>query len=47
MAAGKQREHQGLLRQYLGKSQDLRQLSRADLDLMAEEMNGRPRKTLG
>ncbi len=37
----------GLLRQYLGKSQDLRQLSQADLDLIADEMNGRPRKTLG
>jgi hypothetical protein len=40
-------ELQGLLRQYLGKSRELRQLSQADLDLIAEEMNGRPRKTLG
>jgi IS30 family transposase len=37
----------GLLRQYLGKSQDLRTLTQADLDLIADEMNGRPRKTLG
>jgi hypothetical protein len=32
----------GLLRQYLGKSHDLRKLSQADLDLVADEMNGRP-----
>jgi IS30 family transposase len=37
----------GLLRQYLGKSQDLRGFSQGDLDLIADEMNGRPRKTLG
>jgi IS30 family transposase len=36
----------GLLRQYLGKAEDLRKLTQADLDLIADEINGRPRKTL-
>jgi IS30 family transposase len=36
----------GLLRQYLGKADDLRKLTQADLDLIADEINGRPRKTL-
>jgi IS30 family transposase len=46
-SGGANEKTNGLLRQYLGKSQDLRQLSQADLDLIADEMNGRPRKTLG
>ncbi|MFD5517681.1 IS30 family transposase [Streptomyces sp. NPDC127066] len=36
-----------LLRQYLPKGADLRKLSRADLDCIAEELNHRPRKILG
>ncbi|MFD7552182.1 IS30 family transposase [Streptomyces sp. NPDC059816] len=34
-----------LLRQYLPKGSDLRKLSQADLDVIAEELNNRPRKT--
>jgi IS30 family transposase len=37
----------GLLRQYLPKSGDLRQLDQAALDAIATELNGRPRQTLG
>jgi IS30 family transposase len=37
----------GLLREYLPKSTDLSQYSRADLDAIAEELNDRPRKRLG
>jgi IS30 family transposase len=37
----------GLLRQYLPKSADLRQLDQAALDAIAAELNGRPRQTLG
>jgi IS30 family transposase len=37
----------GLLRQYLSKGADLRQLDRAALDAIAAELNGRPRQTLG
>jgi IS30 family transposase len=37
----------GLLRQYLAKSADLRQLDQAALDAIAAELNGRPRQTLG
>jgi IS30 family transposase len=37
----------GLLRQYLPKSGDLRQLDQAALDTIAAELNGRPRQTLG
>ena len=36
----------GLLRQYLPKSADLRQLDQAALDAIAAELNGRPRQTL-
>jgi IS30 family transposase len=37
----------GLLRQYLPKSADLRQLDQTALDAIAAELNGRPRQTLG
>jgi IS30 family transposase len=37
----------GLLRQYLPRAADLRALAQADLDAVADELNGRPRETLG
>jgi IS30 family transposase len=37
----------GLLRQYLSKSSDLRRFDQAALDAIAAELNGRPRQTLG
>jgi transposase, IS30 family len=37
----------GLLRQYLPRSTDLRQFDQAALDAIAAELNGRPRQTLG
>ena len=37
----------GLLRQYLSRSADLRQLDQAALDAVAAELNDRPRQTLG
>jgi IS30 family transposase len=37
----------GLLREYLSRSADLRQLDQAALDAVAAELNGRPRQTLG
>jgi IS30 family transposase len=36
----------GLLRQYLAKNADLRQLTQGRLDAIAAELNGRPRQTL-
>lgn len=37
----------GLLRQYFPKGSDLARYSRQELDAVAAELNGRPRKTLG
>jgi IS30 family transposase len=37
----------GLLRQYFPKGTDLARYSREELDTVAAELNGRPRKTLG
>jgi IS30 family transposase len=37
----------GLLRQYLSRGADLRQLDQAALDAIAAQLNGRPRQTLG
>jgi IS30 family transposase len=36
----------GLLRQYLPRKTDMRSISQAELDLIAAELNGRPRQTL-
>ena len=37
----------GLLRQYLPRTLDFRTLNQADLDAIADKLNGRPRQTLG
>jgi IS30 family transposase len=37
----------GLLRQYLPRTLDFRTVSQADLDAIADRLNGRPRQTLG
>jgi IS30 family transposase len=37
----------GLVRQYLPRTVDLRRFSQADLDRIAAELNGRPRQSLG
>jgi IS30 family transposase len=44
---GSNENSNGLLRQYLPKSADLRRLDQAALDAIAAEPNGRPRQTLG
>jgi IS30 family transposase len=47
LAAGQQREHQRLLRQYFPMGTSLAGHSPAHLAAVADELNGRPRKTLG
>ncbi|MFJ8745963.1 hypothetical protein ACIRL2_42230 [Embleya sp. NPDC127516] len=42
-----QREHNGLLRQYPPKGADLRKLSQADPNGIADELNHRPREIYG
>jgi IS30 family transposase len=37
----------GLLRQYLPRTLDLRTLTQADFDAIADKLNRRPRQTLG
>jgi IS30 family transposase len=37
----------GPLRQYLPRTLDFRTLTQADFDAIADELNGRPRQTLG
>ena len=37
----------GLLRQYFPRTQDLSAYTRAQLNAVARELNGRPRQTLG
>jgi len=37
----------GLLRQYLPRTLDFRTLTQADFDTIADQLNGRPRQTLG
>lgn len=37
----------GLIREYLPKGMDLSQVSQAQLEVIAERLNGRPRKVLG
>jgi IS30 family transposase len=47
VAAGHEREHHGLLRQYFAKSTDLPVHTAADLDRVESELNRRPRMILG
>jgi transposase len=42
-----QLRNSGLLRQYLPRTLDFRTLTQADFDAIADELNGRPRQTLG
>jgi IS30 family transposase len=37
----------GLLRQYLPRRLDFRTLTQTDFDAIADQLNGRPRQTLG
>ena len=37
----------GLLRQYFPKGRSLRGVTQAELDAVADQLNGRPRETLG
>ena len=37
----------GLLRQYLPRTVDMRDYNQADFDAIADQLNGRPRQTLG
>jgi IS30 family transposase len=46
-APGSNENTNGLLRQYLSRGADLRQLDQAALDAIVAELNGRPRQTLG
>jgi transposase, IS30 family len=45
LAARHQRNTNGLLRQYFPKRSDHKPYNQADLDAIAAELNGRPRKT--
>jgi IS30 family transposase len=40
-------EVDGLLRQYLPRTLDFKTLTQDDFDAIADELNGRPRQTLG
>jgi IS30 family transposase len=44
---GSDEKSNGLLRQYPPKTLDFRTLTQADFDASADELNGRPRQTLG
>jgi IS30 family transposase len=47
VAAGRSNENtNGLLRQYLPRHRSMHEFTQADLDHIAAELNGRPRRTL-